>query len=145
VPDRRRWAFHPNIYPSLYRLEGVSIAANCDLREDVARAVAKRFGIARSYGDIHQMLKQEQPDAAIVCTGAVGHAAIAVDLLNTGCTCIPKSRRPPRWRRFLTRWSNARNSASSKALDSDSIGWACSTGAKRFEAGAPPAVSASPA
>jgi hypothetical protein len=32
-----------NIYPSLYRLEGVSIAANCDLREDVARAVAKRL------------------------------------------------------------------------------------------------------
>jgi hypothetical protein len=44
-----------------------------------------------------------------------------------------------------TRWSNARNSASSKALDSDSIRWACSTGAKRFEAGAPTAVSASPA
>ncbi len=73
-----------NIYPSLYRLEGVSIVANCDLREDAARAVAKRFGIARSYGDFHQMLKQERPDAAIVCTGAAGHATIAVELLNAG-------------------------------------------------------------
>jgi predicted dehydrogenase len=84
-----------NIYPSLYRLEGVSIAANCDLSEDAARAVAKRFGTARSYGDIHQILKQEQADAAIVCTGAAGHAAIAVDLLNAGVRVYTEKPTPP--------------------------------------------------
>lgn len=73
-----------NVYPSLHRLTDARVLANCDLREDAARALAERFAIPRTYADYNAMVRAERPDGVIVCTGPVGHAAIAIDLLKQG-------------------------------------------------------------
>jgi predicted dehydrogenase len=73
-----------NIYPYLHWLKNTAVVANCDLRIDEARKVAERFRIPKFYSDIHEMLRQEKPDAAVVCTGPAGHCAIAIDLLQHG-------------------------------------------------------------
>src|SRR5688500_3255885 len=73
-----------NIYPYLHWLKETSVVACCDLRKDQAQKVADRFRIPNHYDNINDMLKQEKPDAAIVCTGPAGHGSIAIDLLEQG-------------------------------------------------------------
>ena len=73
-----------NIYPSLYRLEGAEILANCDLDGDLAARVAAQHGIARSYTDYDRMLGEQRPDGVIVCIGPVMHARLALESLDRG-------------------------------------------------------------
>jgi myo-inositol 2-dehydrogenase/D-chiro-inositol 1-dehydrogenase len=59
---------------------GLTLAACCDVAIDRARAYAERFGFARSYGDVSEMLAAESPDAAvlIVPDAVAGDLACAV-------------------------------------------------------------------
>ena len=49
--------------PNLSRIEGVEIAALCDINEDALREAAAQFAVARTYTDAHAMLEAEDIDA----------------------------------------------------------------------------------
>ena len=49
--------------PNLSRIDGVEIAALCDINEDALSEAAAQFGVARTYSDAHEMLETEKPDA----------------------------------------------------------------------------------
>ena len=49
--------------PNLSRIDGVEIAALCDINEDALREAAAQFGVARTYTDAHAMLEAEDLDA----------------------------------------------------------------------------------
>ena len=49
--------------PNLSRIDGVEIAALCDINETSLSEAAAQFGVARTYSDAHEMLETEQPDA----------------------------------------------------------------------------------
>ena len=49
--------------PNLSRIDGVEIAALCDINEDALREAAAQFGVSRTYTDAHEMLEAENPDA----------------------------------------------------------------------------------
>ena len=49
--------------PNLSRIEGVEIAALCDINETALSEAAAQFGVARTYSDAHEMLETEQPGA----------------------------------------------------------------------------------
>ena len=49
--------------PNLSRIDGVEIAALCDINEDALSEAAAQFGVARTFSDAHEMLETEQPDA----------------------------------------------------------------------------------
>ncbi len=73
-----------NIYPSLFRLTGTQVTANCDLKEQQARETARRHAIPNSYADYHRMIQAEKPDGAIICIGPEAHAAMAIELMEHG-------------------------------------------------------------
>ena len=52
--------------PSIMEIEGCEIVAVCDLYEDKAKALANKYGINKTYALHHEMLKNEELDAAIV-------------------------------------------------------------------------------
>lgn len=49
--------------PNLSRIDGVEIAALCDINEDALREAAAQFEVSRTYTDAHAMLEAENPDA----------------------------------------------------------------------------------
>ena len=49
--------------PNLSRIDGVEIAALCDINETALSEAAALFGVARTYSDAHEMLETEKPDA----------------------------------------------------------------------------------
>ena len=49
--------------PNLSRIDGVEIAALCDINEDALREAAAQFGVSRTYTDAHEMLEAENSDA----------------------------------------------------------------------------------
>lgn len=73
-----------NVYPSLHRLEGAQIVANCDLKLELAEDRARRFGIPRSFTDYREMLTATNPDGVIICIGAEAHAELSRDLMTRG-------------------------------------------------------------
>lgn len=56
------WANQTHI-PNLLKLEGVQIAAVCDVDPAALQATATRFAIPRTYRDGHEMLEREELDA----------------------------------------------------------------------------------
>jgi predicted dehydrogenase len=57
------------------RLPGVELAAICNRDRAKAEALAGRFGIARVYGDVEEMLERERPGLLDIVTPPVTHAA----------------------------------------------------------------------
>lgn len=49
--------------PNLSRIDGVEIAALCDINEDALREATAQFEVSRTYADAHKMLEAENPDA----------------------------------------------------------------------------------
>lgn len=74
-----------NIYPNFYFLEDeAEVVANCDLKLEKAKNVARRFGIARHYTDYREMLEEEDPHGVMVCIGDRAHAELAVEIMRLG-------------------------------------------------------------
>lgn len=73
-----------NIYPYFHFLDGVDILANADLDEAKGKAVARAFGVPRTYTDYRRMLEEERPDGVIVCVGPAFHAQVAPELMELG-------------------------------------------------------------
>ena len=55
------------------RLPGVELAAICNRDQAKARALAERFGIARVYSDVAEMIEREQPGLLDIITPPVTH------------------------------------------------------------------------
>lgn len=72
--------------PGFLRLrKNVSICAVCDSNHDVARNVARKFGVHYAYSDLQDLLSREKPDIVDVCTPPQTHASIAIESMENGC------------------------------------------------------------
>jgi predicted dehydrogenase len=70
------------------RLEGVEIAAVCDIDEKKARAAAERFGVPRWFTDAATMLGEVQPDFVDVVTTMASHRALVTLCASRGLPVI---------------------------------------------------------
>lgn len=73
--------------PSLKRLEGeglVELVAVCDLYEEVARAVASKFGVERWRTSHVELLEREDVDAVVNATWHAAHARVTIDAARAG-------------------------------------------------------------
>ncbi len=67
----------------LSQIEGARLAAVCDLEESKAKSIGERFTVPY-YTDMHQMMRTESIDAAVVLTESGNHARNVVDLAQYG-------------------------------------------------------------
>ncbi len=73
-----------NHIPALKKTEGVELIALVDRDAEKAARVAQKFGVARSFGRIEQMLELDEIDAVHVCTPNFLHAPMAIASLESG-------------------------------------------------------------
>lgn len=73
---------HINHYQSI---EGVEVAAVCDVNSQTARSAAEMFGISKYYDDHIRMLEEVKPDAVSICVPNRFHCRITCDALSRGC------------------------------------------------------------
>ena len=64
-------------------VDGVTVAAVCDVNEETAKAVAEEFG-ATAYTDYRKMLDKEKLDAVCVSTPPFAHGQIEFDIIDLG-------------------------------------------------------------
>lgn len=69
---------------ALADLEGVEVAAVCDVDYARAEKTALRWNIPHAYQDHHELLAKEDVEAVIVCTFNQAHRAPTVDALRAG-------------------------------------------------------------
>ncbi len=67
---------------------GIELVACCDVREDVAREFAGRFGCERAYGDIGTMLRDHELDAILLATWPTQHREQILVCLEGGIRSI---------------------------------------------------------
>ena len=65
------------------QIQGATLAAVCDVVSSKAEAIAKTFGVP-SYTDMHEMMRKEQPDVAVVLTESGRHAEHVIALAPYG-------------------------------------------------------------
>jgi D-xylose 1-dehydrogenase (NADP+, D-xylono-1,5-lactone-forming) len=65
-------------------LDGVELAAVCDVRLEAANRLADEFGVGARYTDLDAMLAGEQADVAIVATWGASHAEVSAKLARSG-------------------------------------------------------------
>jgi predicted dehydrogenase len=68
----------------LSQIEEAELVACADVRCEAAETTAKRWGARASYDDHRKLLDRDDLDAVIVATHHATHAAIAVDVLQSG-------------------------------------------------------------
>jgi len=72
---------HANVYSSYPEVE---FKAVCDLREDRAKEIAKKYGAESSYTDYKKLLERDDIAAVSIATPDFAHTDIAVDALKAG-------------------------------------------------------------
>ena len=73
--------------PSLKKVDKLcEIVAFCDIYEEKAQSLAKKYGSdkAKIYTDYHALLEDKAIDVVHICTPNVSHAAITVDAFEAG-------------------------------------------------------------
>lgn len=70
------------------RIEGVELAAVCDLDAAVAQAAAKKFGIAASYTNVNEMLDEVKPDFVDIITRPDSHLELVREAASRGIPII---------------------------------------------------------
>jgi predicted dehydrogenase len=71
--------------PAFLKLKDkVALTAVCDLNEELAKKVAKQFGVPHAYSNLSDMLSEEQLDVADVCTPPQVHARVAIEVMKQG-------------------------------------------------------------
>ena len=71
----------------------VELAGLCDLRAEHARAMAARYGFARVYTDLDEMLEKEQPDGCVAITPIPATREIALRIIRAGVPLLME--KPP--------------------------------------------------
>jgi len=77
-----------NLFP-LYPLLRMDLVATCDLDLEKAKVYARKFGAPRAYGSLHDMVREEELDAVVVCLGCdakgrVLHPQVACEAMRAG-------------------------------------------------------------
>ncbi len=67
------------------RLQGCAIVGVCDREELMARQLAQRFGVERSFDDVLRLLDEGRPDVVHITTPPDSHFRIAQLCLERGC------------------------------------------------------------
>ncbi len=62
----------------------VELYAFCDINEQRVKDMAEKYGVTRTFTDMHEMLKLEEIDAVSVCTWNSQHAPCSIAALNAG-------------------------------------------------------------
>ena len=70
--------------PNLSRIDGVEIAALCDINETALSEAAAQFGVARTYSDAHEMLETEKPDALWSIVPAFARTDVEIAVAERG-------------------------------------------------------------
>jgi predicted dehydrogenase len=70
--------------PALEKAEGVQLVAICDPSEDVAGAVARRYGLPAAYTDQAQVFADRSVEAVIVAAPDRFHYSITTEALRAG-------------------------------------------------------------
>ena len=84
--------------PNLSRIDGVEIAALCDINEDALREAAAQFGVSRTYADAHEMLETENPDALWSIVPAFARTDVEIAAAaNEAYNSSARSPRPWKW------------------------------------------------
>jgi predicted dehydrogenase len=66
----------------------ISLAAACDLRSERAELFCRKYGFARAYTSIREMLEKEALDVCIAVTPVEKNAEVGVLLLNAKFPCV---------------------------------------------------------
>jgi predicted dehydrogenase len=69
---------------SLEAMDGVRIAATCDVRLDAAQAACRRFEGCQAFADHREMLEQVELDAVYVCLPPGAHRGHEIDVARRG-------------------------------------------------------------
>lgn len=70
------------------RIDGVDLAAVCDVNADAAKQAADQYGIANTYSDYGQMLDEEKPDFVDIITRPESHLALVQQAADRGIPII---------------------------------------------------------
>lgn len=65
-------------------LEGVEVAALCDINESQLKTIADEYGIEERYTDFEQMLSKGNLDCVSVCTPNRTHAELSIAAMKSG-------------------------------------------------------------
>jgi len=68
-------------------IPGANLSAICDIRLDVAQAVASECGIERVVQDYHELLADPELEAVLIATSTETHAAIISDVAQANLLC----------------------------------------------------------
>ena len=69
-------------------LDGVVLAALCDIHRDALNARADEHGVSARYSDYEEMLGQEELDLISVCTHAPLHGPVAIEAARQGVNVL---------------------------------------------------------
>jgi predicted dehydrogenase len=73
-----------NHIPALKKTEGFELAALCDRDPEKAQRVAQKFGVAKAYSRIEDLLADDDVDVVDLCTPNFLHAPMATAALEAG-------------------------------------------------------------
>src|SRR6185295_11434280 len=73
------------LMPSFPYIPDIDLVAVCDLKKELAERNARNFGAKASYTSVATMLRQEQPDAALVVGPPAVHEEVGLQVLEAGC------------------------------------------------------------
>ena len=72
---------HAHMNGYLAQGDRVELVACCDLDEEKVKAYAEKFGFARYYTDLHEMMAKEELDCVSVCTWNAAHKEATIAAL----------------------------------------------------------------
>ena len=69
---------------------GLDFVAMCDLIPEHMQEKSEKFSLesVHKYTDYKELLKNERPDLAAICTESGKHSSIALDCIKAGCHVI---------------------------------------------------------
>jgi len=71
--------------PGFLADKNIRIAAVCDMNDELAATVARKYGIKHHYSNLADMIENEQLDIIDICIPQRQHAAFALQGLQAGC------------------------------------------------------------
>ena len=69
---------------AIHRIPGCEIVALCDREVLMAKQLGQRFGIAKCFSDLKQMLETVSPDVVHITTPPTSHFSLAKQCLESG-------------------------------------------------------------
>ena len=72
------------LYPSLNFIDNIERVAVCDIKEELAKEIAVKFGFSKYYTDYKKMLEAENIDGVMICINAKEHPPITKECLKKG-------------------------------------------------------------